>query len=442
MADGQWNTVVRFLRGVADAGRAEEGTDGQLLERFLAQRDGEAFAALVRRHAGVVLGVCHRILPVIQDAEDAFQATFLLLAKQAGTIGRRESVGSWLHGVARRVSLRARAGIARRRERERQAEPPAPADTSSEVVRRDLAAVLDEEVRRLPERCRAPFVLCYLEGRTNEEAARLLGCPKGTVLSRLARARELLRGRLVRRGLGLSGGVAATLLETTAAPASVPAALLGETIRAVLASTAGNGAAGGGLSASAVTLAEGVIQAMKIAKLKMWAVVVLLIAGTVGGGVGWLAYGAGGAEPPAKAEPPRDAKSAEGIADLHKARLALAQKGYEAAWKNLRQTKRFGNTLVQVGKPEDVYHWSIRWLQAERETSRKPADTLAALEDHLERMTALKEAVEGLTRDLLPRGEELNAEWYRLEARLWLAEAKAAENHGPPAPKPPEPEKP
>jgi hypothetical protein len=197
--------------------------------------------------------------------------------------------------------------------------------------------------------------------------------------------------------------------------------------------------------------AEGVIQTMKIAKLKIWTAVVLLIVGTVGGAVSWLAYGAGGAEPPApkaegppaKGEPAKDAKAAEAIAELHKTRLALAQKGYEAAWDNLRMTKRSGNTLIYVGKPDDVYFWSIRWLQAEREKSPKPADTVAVLEAHLMRMKALHEAVDQLARDLLPRSEAFKTEWYRLEAQLWLAEAKAGENRDrPPAPKPPVPDKP
>src|SRR5262245_14844707 len=204
MANGQLRTVLRFLRRVTDPAAAAQLSDGQLLRRFIDGRDEAAFAALVQRHGPLVLSVCRRVLPSAEDAEDAFQATFLVLVRRARSIVRQEAVSSWLHGVARRIAVRARSDMIRRRAREHQVPPPPPPDSLHEIISHDLREMLDEEVLRLPARCREPFVLCYLEGKTNEEAAHLLGCPRGTVQSRLAKARELLRVRLARRGLTLS----------------------------------------------------------------------------------------------------------------------------------------------------------------------------------------------------------------------------------------------
>jgi len=186
-------------------------TDGRLLERFLDDRDQAAFELLVWRHGPMVLRVCRRIIRDLHGAEDAFQATFLTLAYKAGSIGKRESVGSWLYKVAYRIALRARDGLSKRVTRERPLADSLVAedvrDPADAAAWRELGPLLDAEVQRLPEKYRAAFILCCLDGKTNEEAAEELGCPKGTLLSRLARAREQLRKRLERRGLALSGAV-------------------------------------------------------------------------------------------------------------------------------------------------------------------------------------------------------------------------------------------
>jgi RNA polymerase sigma factor (sigma-70 family) len=169
-----------------------------LVERFVQRQDEEAFAALVRRHGPLVLGVCRRVLHDWDDAQDAFQATFFVLARKAASLAKPEALGNWLYGVAFRTAVKARARAARRREYERQA-GRATANPSSELARRDLWEALDEELSRLPEKYRAPLVRCYLEGKTNEEAARELGCPPGSMSGRLARGRELLRERLTSR---------------------------------------------------------------------------------------------------------------------------------------------------------------------------------------------------------------------------------------------------
>jgi RNA polymerase sigma-70 factor (ECF subfamily) len=179
--------------------------DADLLRRFAADRCEEAFATLVRRHGPLVLSVCRRVLGDVPDAEDAFQATFLVLARRAGSIADPERLGNWLYGVAARVALKARGSLRRRQAREKQvrlpdASPnPAPPSTDD-----DSAAVLREELGRLPEKYRAAVGLCYLEGKSNAETAGLLRWPIGTVKGRLARARELLRSRLAGRGLGVT----------------------------------------------------------------------------------------------------------------------------------------------------------------------------------------------------------------------------------------------
>ena len=177
-------------------------TDAWLLHRFASHRDEAAFATLVERHGPLVLSVCRRVLATVQDAEDAFQATFLVLARKAGAIREPNLLGNWLYGVASRIARRARVVANKRQARETRMRrlPAAPASASVAGESADLRLVLDEELSRLPEKYRLAAGLCYLEGKTNEEAARLLCWPTGTVKGRLARARDLLRQRLIRRG--------------------------------------------------------------------------------------------------------------------------------------------------------------------------------------------------------------------------------------------------
>ena len=193
--------VTRYFRRLLSPRSASGLTDAQLLERFVADQDEAAFEILLWRHGPKVLGVCRRVLRHEQDAEDAFQATFLVLVRKAGSIGKRQSVGSWLYRVAYRVALRAKVSASKRNARQRVITDVPAAEAVPDLFSRDVALVLDEEVNRLPEKYRAAFVLCYLDGKTNEQAAQELGCPKGTILSRLAWARERLRVRLTRRGL-------------------------------------------------------------------------------------------------------------------------------------------------------------------------------------------------------------------------------------------------
>jgi RNA polymerase sigma factor (sigma-70 family) len=208
--------------------------DSQLLERFVRLRDGKAFATLMERHGPMVLGVCRRILQAPQDIEDAFQGTFLVLVRKADAIGRRELLGNWLYGVAYRIAIRARANAAKRRAHERRSAAAVATEPTHELIWRDLRPVLDDEVSRLPEKYRVPIVLCYLEGKTLEETARYLGCPKGTIATRLTRARERLRRRLRRRGVVVPILVLSALLSEETASAAVPATLAASTSKASL----------------------------------------------------------------------------------------------------------------------------------------------------------------------------------------------------------------
>ncbi len=313
MVHASTGAVLQQLRRLALAGDPSGPADAELLQKFLACRDEVAFEALVRRHGPMVLGVCRRLLADAEDAEDAFQATFLVFVQRAGSIRKPEQVGSWLYGVAYRTARKARARAARRRDRRRSLTDFAVEDPVPEIVWRELRPVLEEELNALPERLRAPVVLCYLEGRTKRQAARALGCPEGTVASRLQRARERLRKRLAARGLALPSAVVAAALSQTTGPAAVPASLVASTVQAA-AGRAARRLVAGAASTGAAALAEGVLRSMFFAK---YAVVtaILVLTGLIGvGGTIWATSQVpGGAEPAEeRSEAPDEPKRPEG----------------------------------------------------------------------------------------------------------------------------------
>ncbi|MBI1915936.1 MAG: sigma-70 family RNA polymerase sigma factor [Planctomycetes bacterium] len=248
--------LLRGLRKNLDPSGSAGVADAELLERFARQRDESAFELLVWRHQGMVLGVCRRVLHNAHDAEDAFQATFLALARKAGNISRGEAVAGWLYRVACRVALHARARLGRQVPTHNEAAlgcVASPDDPPAEVARRDLSVILDEEVNRLPEKYRLPVVLCYLQGESYREAGRQLRVPLGTVAARLSRARALLQARLARRGVGVCGAALATLLGRPAAPA----ALVHGTVKSVVGVTTGGAAEGLASSRIAALVDEG-----------------------------------------------------------------------------------------------------------------------------------------------------------------------------------------
>ncbi|HZV04835.1 MAG TPA: sigma-70 family RNA polymerase sigma factor [Gemmataceae bacterium] len=294
MATGQLAPILHYLRKVTSP-TGGDISDAELLSRFRIHRDDTAFTALVRRHGPMVLAVCRRVVGDGHAAEDAFQATFLVLARKAGSLAQPELLANWLHGVAYRTAAKAKTEAARRRVHERQAVRSQEIDSSMEFEWQDLRAVLDEEVNRLPERYRVPVVLCYLQGQTNAEAARRLGCSRGTVATLLARARDKLRRRLTQRGVGLSVGFGLAALTPMARGGAAPLALEQATVKAATLLAAGQMHAAGALAAQAVALAKGVSKGMLMEKLKIPAVVLLMTA-LVGTGAGISAYRAGAQE--------------------------------------------------------------------------------------------------------------------------------------------------
>jgi RNA polymerase sigma factor (sigma-70 family) len=281
------NKVLQHLCSAALLGEDAELTDGQLLECFVSRREPAALEVLVRRHSVMVWSVCRRVLRNPHDAEDAFQATFLVLLRKAPTIVPHGMVGNWLYGVAHQTALKARATRAKRCTREKQVlEMPEAARSDGTHVGNDLQAVLDEELSRLPGKYRAVLVLCELEGKTGKETAWQLGVPEGTVASRLARARAMLAKRLARHGLALSAGTLATVLAEQLAAAAVPTSVLSATIQSVTRAAVGDAATAWVVPTQVAALTEAVLKAMLLHKLKtVTTVLVVLSVSVVAAGI-------------------------------------------------------------------------------------------------------------------------------------------------------------
>jgi RNA polymerase sigma factor (sigma-70 family) len=290
--------VLRHLRKLCEASPDRDLGDGELLERSLGGGEEAAFAVLVQRHGPMVLEVCRRVLGDRHDAEDAFQATFLVLVRRSASIRRRAALGSWLFGVAQRVALRQRAREAARRGREMRAAERPRAATPDERTWQELRSALDEEIGSLPEGYRAPVVLCYLEGKSYEQAARDLGWPKSSLASRLARAREVLRGRLTRRGITLSAVALAAALAERAPAAALPARLTLSTVKGAVRFAARRPDAAGAPPPRAVALAEGHLKTTSGLKRKALALLLAVGLAAAGAGLG------GGHEAPGEKPPP------------------------------------------------------------------------------------------------------------------------------------------
>jgi RNA polymerase sigma factor (sigma-70 family) len=272
-----------FRSAVLAEGKAEL-TDGQLLEDYLSRGDEASVAALVRRHGPMVWSVCRRVLHNHHDAEDAFQAAFLVLVRKAASVMPREMIGNWLYGVAYQTALKAKATTAKRQAREKQVTemPEAGARTEPDLWP-DLEPLLDLELSRLPEKYRVAIVLCDLEAKTGKEAARQLKIPEGTLSTRLRTARMMLAKRLTKRGVTLSGGMLATVLSQQIKSAGVPSSVVSSTIKAVTLVAAGQATASGVISAKVAALTEGVLNTMLMTKLKVAMAVVLIVAILTGG---------------------------------------------------------------------------------------------------------------------------------------------------------------
>jgi RNA polymerase sigma factor (sigma-70 family) len=273
---------LRHLRTLAARQAIDNLSDQQLLKRFHSQRSEESFAALVQRHGPMVWSVCCRVLHHTQDAEDAFQAAFLVLAAKAASLRQPPLLSSWLHGVAYHIALRQKAKAIRRSAHERCVGPPPPVDAMDDIHWRELRSVLDEELQKMPQKYRAPLVLCYLEARTQDEAAKHLGWSKNTFGRRMKRARELLTQRLTRRGITLSAALTAPLSIDGAATATVPPLLAAGTVRAGLAVAMGQ-ATCTLISAQVIALTDGGVASLLAKKASVAVVLLVSLALGVGG---------------------------------------------------------------------------------------------------------------------------------------------------------------
>jgi RNA polymerase sigma factor (sigma-70 family) len=334
------NDVLRHLRRAALLRAGKELSDAQLLESFLVRREGAAFEILLRRHGPMVLGVCRRVLRNYHDAEDAFQATFLVLARKAGSVRSKQVLASWLYGVAHRTSLKARAMSAKRRAKERQSVErrvePAPARDNDGLLER-----LDAELQRLPEKYRVPVILCELEGKSRREAAQVLGWPEGTLSCRLAQARKLLARRLSREANSHPGGALVAVL----AQGPVPPALLKATAQA-----AHGGLGAGAVSAEVISLVDGVLKAMLLSKLKIAGLVTLVAALSVPVGLSYRDRAFAQALPK-EAPAPRPAPEAAQPDDLEALRLE-----FDSLRKEVRALRERVKALerAQPGRPTNV----------------------------------------------------------------------------------------
>src|SRR5216683_790481 len=282
------NPLLQFIRRLAPLHSVREASDGHLLERFVAAKDEAAFEGLMHRHGQMVLAVCRRVLSSPQDVEDAFQATFLVLVQKADSMRKQESIAGWLFGVAHNVAARLRQKVAKRGLCEGHPAETLAADTAS-VEREETAWKVHEALDRLPEKFRAPLLLCYLEGKTQDEAAKELGWTAGMVKGRLERGRDKLRARLARTGVTLSATALPVALATQETAAQVPAALVKSTLQASLLGTAGKTAAVGVVPAQVFTLTKEVTKAMFLTKLQMVTVTILAV-GIIGAGAVGVTY--------------------------------------------------------------------------------------------------------------------------------------------------------
>jgi len=311
MVTAPLGTVLRHIRSLADNRKRDDERDAALLRAFLGDNDQPAFEALLRRHGPMVLRVCRRTLGHTHDAEDVLQATFLVLAERGKSIRKRESLASWLHGVAYRMATQAKRAAARRHRHESRVSPNQPSDPALSAAWQEIQVLLDEEIERLPKTLRAPFVLCCLENQSSAQAARQLGLEEATVWKRLSRARKLLQERLTRRGVSITAVLAAAALGANGASAALRRSLVGPTVKAAAQLAAGRALAGGSVSARVLTLIQGVNQAMFLSNCKT-AILLLLSTAVVGFGLAQtMRTCAAGTEPAPPAQQPEQPAPAE-----------------------------------------------------------------------------------------------------------------------------------
>jgi RNA polymerase sigma factor (sigma-70 family) len=441
----KWHQDLETIFG---GGALSALSDGQLVELFLGRRaeaGEQAFGALVERHGPMVYRVCGQVLGDSHEAQDAFQAVFIVLARKAGAVRNRESLASWLYGVALRVAARARTDMKRRRARERQTEDghdEIPAPTAEAPRHTDDAEAVHQEVGRLAQKYRAPIVLCYLQGLTHNQAAARLGWPVGTVRSRLARARDQLRVRLVRRGVTVPAALgplagwlgfqaagiadAATMAATTFS--ALPAELLAMTIRSACHLADGKAATVALFSSTAFSLSRGVLKTMALEKLATlaWSV---LPAGILVITAGWVIGLEPGSQqnPQGVAIPTQETKTfivsaapepPDPVDPLVRQLLHAARQRFEAQRSYYEEGRISIDRFVMA---------SDRLMAVERLVARKESEALAAMQRHVDRLKQIEERErkelevgKGTVADVA----EINQN--RLEAEVMLMKAKEA----------------
>jgi RNA polymerase sigma factor (sigma-70 family) len=374
---------IQDIRTLLTLGTVGALTDGELLGLFIARR-GEAaemaFSALVERHGPMVFRVCRSILRDEHDSQDAFQACFLILVNQAGTVRDRSSVGSWLHGVALRVAACARASVIRRHGHERRAAGFVAPDYVPAEIEPDLAPALHGELDRLPERYRVPIVLCYLEGLACEEAAQRLRLPVGTVKSRLARGRDRLRSRLIRRGLAPSALLLKSVFSGEAARAAIPSRVVLSTVRMATHFATG-GPVSGVVPMAVRLLTEGALKAMNWSRLKgiAQAVMAAAVVMACAGGVARVATKSRGAapqaeapKPPVAAAPGERAEAREAEAESPERLLLRSRDVIEKLPPSFEKASLFSELATTQAE--------LTYYTAARETGRRAAETVLAID--------------------------------------------------------------
>jgi RNA polymerase sigma factor (sigma-70 family) len=404
------HALYHHLEQLFENGTVSGVSEEQLLDRFTTHRDGSAFEALVERLGPMVLGVCRQFLRDPNDVDDAFQATFLVLVQKAGSLQRRELLGNWLYGVACRVCLRSRSQAIRRQTIVALFEPSAlsPAagisncaeSTTEAVLRDEERPLVHEEVNRLPRNYRTPIVLCYFEGLSHDQAAARLGWPVGTVKGRLSRARDILRTRLLRRGVAVSSAALASYLACAEVRASVPASLSTSTLDAALAVVGQGGAAitaSSAVSFPVASLTEGVMRTMILSQVTLIVIPVLITAGILSAGASVIAFQPGGvASKPRQNRPNASAAKtytqstvappAESLPDTSELQLARQIVG------DIEKMAVEGEGPLT--DPESFNTWSLRLVEAENREAPSNATPVAAYEGHVQRMTRMVRTAE------------------------------------------------
>jgi RNA polymerase sigma factor (sigma-70 family) len=361
-----------FLRSVRRAVLSQDCgglTDGQLLTCFMEQGDPAAFEGLLRRHGPMVLGVCRRILGDSHDAEDAFQAVFLVFVRKANSIAPREAVGGWLYGVAYRTAVEARNKRGRRRAREKQVEAMPHPSVEPDDTWPELKPLLDKELNRLPEKFRVPVVLCDLEGLPRRQVARQLGVPEGTLSSRLHTGRRTLAQRLSRYGLALSGGALAATL-TRRASAALPTPLVVSTVKVA----SGQGVA----AAAAVALSKEVFKTMFLAKLKLAVGAVVVVAALGAGGVAYQVGGPRVVQAAPEGKPASELEALKRENELLKLNLEVVLEKVRAQEAELRAVKSreaaLGKQRAAYAQAQAHYYEAVTSYQAlkKADTAKSP----------------------------------------------------------------------